>query len=461
MGLAAQNVLIKGKADLSYAGKIIRLQSIGDYITNTMVEENKDTIGNDGYFEISMNTAFSKPVFLNIGLVKAQLYVEPDFVYGITFPAAEEADHYKNDVERTVKLGILGNDSTELNNLILDYENLYNRYFLKENGSFISRAMVFKLADSLQLQCQKQFKESKNRYFKNYVDYSIAGINASVSRGENYLVNAYVKGKPILYKHYEYMQFFNAFFKGYLLSLSAHQKGQTVYNIVNVKQSYKLLNDLVANDWLLKNDTLRELVLLNNLWEFYFNPEFSIQGIKSIIDQMGNQSKNKEHRSIIRAMQAYFNQMQIGNPAPDFSARTAEGKMGSLGSFKGKWIYLNFFSTANIESLKEMPKIAELKKKYGFKVTFISVCLDDSLLAYQNYLKQNKKYDWFIWYNYDKSLTKTAKQQYFVAGDEAYFLIQPSGLLAQSPALSPSGGIEYRFNTMFKLKKKEFKTGIR
>ena len=457
----AQNVLIKGKADLNYAGKIIKLQSIGDYITNTMVDENKDTIQTDGYFELSMNTTFSKPVFLFIGNVKAQLYVEPDYVYGLTIPQAKAAEHYKNDVERLVKPGIVGSDSKELNNLIFDFEDLYNRFFLKDNGAFISRALVFKLADSLQLQCQNRFKNIKNSYFKNYVDYSIASINASVSRGENYLVNAYVKGKPILYKHYEYMQFFNAFFKGYLLNISSHQKGQTLYHIVNVKQSYKMLNELVQTDWLLKNDTLRELVLLNNLWEFYFNPDFSNSGVEAIVDQMALKTKIKEHQQIIRAMQVYFNKMQVGAQAPDFSARTADGKMGSLGSYKGKWVYLNFFSTNNIESLKEMPKIAELKKKYGFKVSFISVCLDDSLSSYSNYMKQNKKYDWPIWYNDDKSLTKTAKQQYFVAGDEAYFLIQPSGQLAQSPALSPSGGIEYRFNIIFKMKRKEFKTGIR
>ncbi len=457
----SQNVIIKGKADLAYAGKIIQLESIGDYITNTMVEENKDTIHVDGYFELHMNTSFSKPVFLFIGNVKAQLYVEPDYVYGITIPPAEAAEHYKNDVERMVKPGIVGTDSTELNNLIFDYEDLYNRFFLKDNGAFISRALVFKLADSLQLQCQNRFKHIKNSYFKNFVDYSVASINASVSRGENYLANAYVKGKPILYKHYEYMQFFNAFFKGYLLNISAHQKGQTVYHIINVKQSYKMLNDLVQSDWLLKNDTLRELVLLNNLWEFYFNPEFSNGGVEAIVDQMASKTKIKEHQQIIRAMQVYFNKMQVGAMAPDFSARTADGKMGSLGSYKGKWVYLNFFSSNNVESLKEMPKIAELKKKYGFKVTFISVCLDDSLSTYLNYIKQNKKFDWPIWYNDDKSLTKTAKQQYFVAGDEAYFLIQPSGHLAQSPALSPSGGIEYRFNIIFKMKKKEFKTGIR
>jgi peroxiredoxin len=393
--------------------------------------------------------------------VKAQLYVEPDYVYGIRIPRAETPEHYKNDLELNVKPIIMVSDTTELNNLMFDYEQMYNHFFMPGNGSFISRSLIFKLADSLQLACDKRFEPIKNKYFKSYLKYAIANINASVSRGENYLANAYIKEKPILYNHYEYMLFFNSFFKGYLLSIAAQQKGQSLFNIVNVKYSYKLLNDFASKNWLLKNDTLRELVLIHNLWQFYFSPEFSPEGVKSIVNQLALQTKIKEHQLIIREMQAYFNKLRVNSEAPDFSARTPNGKMASLSSYKGKWVYLNFFSTNNIESLKEMPKILELKKKYGYKVSFISICLDDSLKSYNKFLKDNSKYDWPIWFNNEKSLTKTAKQKYSVAGDEAYFLISNQGLLAQSPAISPSAGIEFRFNILFKIKKKEFKTGIR
>ena len=72
-----------------------------------------------------------------------------------------------------------------------------------------------------------------------------------------------------------------------------------------------------------------------------------------------------------------------------------------------------------------------------------------------------RREDWTIWYNYDKSITKTAKENYFIAGTEAYFLIDNFGYLAQSPALSPSGGIEYKLNVIFKIKNRTTKTGIR
>ena len=385
----------------------------------------------------------------------------PDFVYGTNLPEIDQNFNRSNGAELPVNIGIIGTDSTELNALIFDYQQQYNTLFLTEDNRFLSRTSMFKRADSLQKLCYSRYAKIKNEYFKSYVIYSIAAINASVSRGEKYLINSYISNRPIQYTHAEYMQFFNACFKGYLNSIAAQKKGQSLYNIINTRADYTALLNFVRQDKLLKTDSLRELVILKNLWDFYFSSDFVPEAIENIVSQLNTQTKNKEHKKIASTMLAYFNKMQVGSTAPGFSARTKEGTMGSLNSFKGRWIYLNFFSTKNLESLREMPKIASLKKKFGDKMVFVSVCLDDSLAAYTNYIKSNPKYDWPIWFNNEKSLTKTAKENYFVTGSEAYFLITNYGYLAQSPALSPSQGIEYKLNVIFKIKKKNTKTGIR
>ena len=323
------------------------------------------------------------------------------------------------------------------------------------------RPAMFKRADSLQKLCYSRYAKIDNAYFRSYVIYSIASINASVSRGEHYLINAYITNRPIQYHHFEYMQFFNACFKGYLNTIASQRKGQSLYNIINTKADYTGLLNFVRQDKLLKNDSIRELVILKNLWDFYFSSDFIPEAIESIVSQINLQTKNKEHKKIASTMLAFFNKMQEGSMAPGFSARNKQGTISSLSAYKGRWVYLNFFSTKNIESLKEMPKIAALKKKFGEKIVFLSICLDDSVDIYTNYLKANPKFDWAIWFSNEKSLTKTAKENYFVTGTEAYFLINNFGYLAQSPALSPSQGIEYKLNVIFKIRQKNTKTGIR
>ncbi len=320
---------------------------------------------------------------------------------------------------------------------------------------------MFKRADSLQKLCNVRYKNNRNDYFRNYVLYSIASINSSVSRGENYLIQGYILQKPIQYQHKEYMSFFNSCFSAYLNSSSTAKSGQTIYNLINVKADYSLLTAYLKEDKFLKNDTLRELVIIQNLWTDYFSADYGQEAIKNLISQIHQSTKVSQHKEITNTMLLFMNKMQVGSLAPSFSARTKEGRIGSINSFKGKWIYLNFFSTTNVESLREMPKIASLKKKFGDKVIFLSICLDDSLKTYQNYLRSNPKFDWPIWFNNEKSLSKTAKESYFVNGSEAYFLISNLFHLAQSPALSPSKGIEYKFNLIFRPKRKNTKTGIR
>ena len=71
--------------------------------------------------------------------------------------------------------------------------------------------------------------------------------------------------------------------------------------------------------------------------------------------------------------------------------------------------------------MKEMQKIIDVKKKFNDKVTFISICLDDSL-EYQQYLKLNTKQDWVILHQSEKS---NAKQLYNIKTLSGYFLINP------------------------------------
>lgn len=454
-------MVIRGKAHTSYAGKTIQLFSETDYITHLKQKESQDTIDADGYFELTFQTSYTQPVFFKIEQATAQLYVQPDFVYGITIPELDKDLNYNNGAELPVNIGIIGNDSTELNALIFDYQEQYNTFFITEDNKFLARGSMFKRVDSLEKTCYKRYAAVKNQYFRSYVVYSIAGINASISRGEHYLIHSYISNKTIQYTQYEYMQFFKACFKGYLNTIATQQKGRSIYNIINSKADYPALLNFVRQDKQLKNDSLRELVIIQNLWDFYFSSEFVPEAIENLVSQINTKTKNKEHKKITATMLSYFNKMQVGSPAPGLSAMAKDGTLGSLSAYKGKWVYLNFFSTKNNESLKEMIKIVSLKKKFGYKMTFLSICVDDSISTYKAYLKANPKFDWPIWFNNDKSLNKTAKENYFVTGTEAYFLINNFGYLAQSPALSPSQGIEYKFNVIFRIRQKNTKTGIR
>jgi peroxiredoxin len=432
-----------------------------DYFSQLKYSEDEDTVGSDGYFELNLQTKVARPLFLKIGNLIGKIYVRPDYVYGVTFPGLPSKINYDTDAEVNVDIGIIGNDSTELNALIIDYNNQYDALFLKSEEQFLSRQKIIKRIDSLTKICQKRYKKNSDAYFKSYVAYSLASLNVSVGRGMDFMVSSYFQNKPIEYNHFEYAELFNSSFKGYLSNLASMKSGRTLYNIINVQASYSMLDGFAKSSKYLQNDTLRELVIIRNLWDFYYSAEFVPEAVVNIIGQIHRSTQIEEHKSITTNMLLHLSKMRVGDKAPEFLARTKTGTVSNSSLLKNQWVYLNFFATSNMESLREMNKIAALRKKFSDKVTFVSICVDDSVKAYTTFLKNNPKYDWTIWYHKVDNVKQTVKEAYQITGTEGYYLINAYGNLAQSPALSPSKGIEVKFTNLFRPKRPSRKIGIR
>lgn len=457
----SQNVKIKGKAPVLQAGQAISLLAYSDLITFTQTREAVDTIDANGYFELETQIRHTQPVHLRINNLYGKMYIQPNYVYGITFPEKDKEQDVRGDADEQVEIGIISADTTELNTLIIDYNRIYNKLFEEAGNEFLNKNRIYHKLDTLQLISSWRYKNNKNRYFKSYVEYSIAEMNASASRGKNFLTANFITGKPVQYEHYEYMIFFNAFFKGYVESYSSANKNENIHHLINTVGQYKSMSDFLKSDPLLANDTLRELVCIRSLWEYYFNPQYNREMVLAMIEQMSAATKIKEHQNILNNVLQIAYNLSVGMKAPDFTALDKTGKEVHLSDYKGRYIYLSFFSTESISSLKELPKLADLVKKYNDKVVFISICTDKDFKSYQYFLKTNPKYNWSIWYNQGNNQEKSAYQLYNLKAVPAFFFINQFGNLAQSPATAPSQGFEYKLKVLFKPKKKDTKIGIR
>ncbi len=454
----AQNITIKGKAHASHIGKEIILSDYSDYITYTKTKESSDTIDKDGYFELKIQSSITKPVLITIDNLVGKIYIQPNFVYGLYFPAKDSLTNNQEGTETIVDISVYGKDSTELNALIVDFSTQYNNLFLNIKDGYLSPAKLNTMLDTFLIASKKRYQNIKNPYFKNYVDYSFADFFSSISRNKTILYKQFIDRRPIQYSNFEYMKFFNIHFKGYLKAYASTKNGGTIYNSINSFADYQDLQKQFKYDESIKNDTVRELLILKGLIDFYYSPDFDKHQVQSVIEQLYRETKLAEHKKIATNMLQSIYQLQPGAKAPDFIANDKTGVNINLSNYKGKYIYLNFFSSESDNSQKEMQKIIDLKKKFNDKVTFISVCLDDSLKTYKAYLKANPKQDWVILHQTKNS---TAKQAYNIKTLSGFFFINPQMQLAQSPSLMPSEGIEYKFNALFKPRKKNTIIGIR
>ena len=454
----SQNVTIKGKAHASHIGKEIVLSDYSDYVTYTKTKESIDTIDKDGYFELKIQTQTTKPVLISINNLVGKLYIQPNFVYGIYFPQLDSTYNNQEGTESKATISVYGKDSTELNALIIDFNEQYNLHFAKANERYLSPTKLNALLDTFYMVTRKRYKANKNSYFKNYVDYSFANFYSNTSRSKVYLQKTFIDNKPILYNNYEYMEFFNSYFKGYLKAFSSTKTGGSIFNSINSFADYNDLRNQFNSDKTITNDTIKELIILKGLIDFYYSPDFDKRQVQSVIEQLYRSTPSVQNKKIAFNLLQTIYQLQPGAPAPDFTANDKVGMQVNLSYYKGKYIYLNFFSTQSDISLKEMQKITDLKKKFNDKVTFISICINDSVKTYKQYLKSNPKQDWVILH---QAANSTARQAYNITSLSGYFFINQQLQLVQSPALTPSEGIEYKFHALFRPKRKNTITGVR
>ncbi|MGZ3865303.1 MAG: peroxiredoxin family protein [Bacteroidia bacterium] len=442
-----QNVTIKGVAS-THKQKEISVYLYDDLITYAQTRMDFDTVDSKGVFELQLTVNAPQLAIIKVGQLAGRIYLQPNFKYGIVIPPVDTSRFVAAGTEQVMEIVING-DSTELNARIIDFNDRFDEFWQKHYTSFVSK-QIHRELDSFQVQIYKRYEKVKLSYFKTYLDYTFALMNENSGRHRNYLAKRYLLDRPIAYGNFEYMEFFNQYFKQYLEKQTTTKNGTLILDAINEQGDYKHLNELMKSDPILKNDTLRELVLIKALYELYYQPKNKKANIKQMLEQVNTSSNIAQHKKVLFNILRVMNNMQVGSMAPGFSLLNAKRETISLSDYANRFVYLSFFSAKSVECLEQFKKQEGLFSKFGDKIYFVSICTDDDSIAFKNFVRQNARYKW-VFLNGDKQTV----QMYNAATTPVYFLIGMQGQLLQSPALKPDEGIERKFNEILKIKPKK------
>jgi peroxiredoxin len=445
--VTGQNITIKGLAS-PHKGKEIAVYLYEDLITYSQIRMDFDTVDSKGSFELQLSITAPQLALIKVGQLSGRIYLQPNFTYGIIIPAVDTSRFLASGTEQSIDI-IINGDSTELNARIIDFNNRFDEFWQKHYKSFLSKRLHHEL-DSFQIQIYKRYEKVKLTYFKTFVDYSFALMNENSGRHRNYLAKKYLFERPFAYGNYEYMEFFNQYFKQYLEKQTVTKNGTLILEAINDQGNYKHLNELMKSDVLLKNDTLRELVLIKGLYEMYYQPKNKKEKIKEMLEQVNGLSTIAPHKKILFNILRTMNNLQAGSPAPQFTLLNAKRDTVKLIDFDNRFVYLSFFSAKSVECMEEFKKQETLFTKYGDKIYFVSISTDEDSNAFKNFVKQNAKYKWTFLRGDKKTV-----QAYNAGTVPAYFLIGMQGQLLQSPAQKPDEGIERKFKELLKIKTKK------
>jgi thiol-disulfide isomerase/thioredoxin len=244
------------------------------------------------------------------------------------------------------------------------------------------------------------------------------------------------------------MQFFNQTFTKHLEQLAGSSKGSNIEVSISQKRNYvAAMSAIEKADSLFSNDTLRELLLLKGLNEYYYAPKINKNNVLSLLTHIEQKGLGADNKKIASNLLHILTKMQVGNAAPEFELIDQNKNRVSISSLKGKYVYLDFWASWCLPCLQEQKLKQTLKEKYSDDISFVSISIDKKFSSMSNYLTSNKNLNSIFLY---AGMDQVLLERYNVKAIPCYYLIDPQGRLLRSPAQKPSENIELLFQSLLR-----------
>lgn len=450
--IRASTTIVKGNAK-TFKGKELVLYTYSDYISTKKEHIGFTTIKDNGSFSFEFDSKDTKKVFLKIEDKTTSFFIQSGEVYNINLSFSEEFN--KGRVyDKQLSLNFSFPVPTELNQQIGKFNREFDD-FISDNRSLFKRRdhSIEPKIKSFKIKMLKEAEKSNAQFVKDYMNYSIAVTQISLDvsykksdskENENLKANLYLEylhKKPIHYYNPEYNTFYKDFYKGEMKKLSITLDGFDISKAINDKASYPLLLKALRKYPFLLTDESATYFMLNGLLEVSKDKYFTKENIITILEDIKKTSKLPEHKNIaINIIEKITkNKFGTGSLAPSFSLKNKDNKTISLNSFKGKPVYINFWTNWSIPSQKEMKIMQVLYKKYKNKIHFISICADNDFSKMTTFLSKNSEYKWTFLHvgNYSNILA-----DYQIATFPIYVLMDSDLQIVKYPAGRPGGTVE-------------------
>ena len=203
-------------------------------------------------------------------------------------------------------------------------------------------------------------------------------------------------------------------------------------------------------------NSIRELVITENLYSLYYNPNYSPVVILALLKEAEKLGKNEEIRKITREIIKNITKLVPGATPSPIKLINQHREIVDIENFKGKYVYINFWAKWNKESQAEMDVFKRLKEEYGELVELISINIDANYRKYEQYCSSHPDYDLnMLYYGGNSNLL----DEFNIYSIPHYILLDKNGKIMQAPASKPipngqNISIEKLF---FDIKKKETK----
>ncbi len=444
--ITASSVIINGKAP-GAEGLDLRLMKYSDLISYKMEKIAETTIDENADFQLEIQVKNSCFCFISINYYwSAPLYLEAGKNYYISIDSADFHMKNENSIsfldEKRIFFRVNHEHPKDLNNRIFNFNAAYSEFVVKNFNVLGSRSSR-KLLNDFKEECLSRYLVgAEDEFMRTYITYRFASLEYSMNlKSKKTIFMEYISKQKIYPENDEYMAFFHQFYQKHF-ELSPLLSYREIQKQINSGSSLFGILDSLGKDSSLRNEVIREMVLIKSLGEAY-KPysDFEEDNVLSLLKDIQENSKFPEHRNAAANMIAVKTKLQIGYPAPDFQAKDINDSLYSLKDFEGKWLYLGFWHTNSTKAIAEMEALKHFYPEYKDSMEFVMISTDVEYLHYYYFMQKNQVS--FPVLHFDNNIE--CIENYNAKLSPLFVMIDPNGNIFRYPALSPGDGVENMF----------------
>ena len=423
--LEAQPIIIRGEAPV-FKEQLIEFLAITDWVTLKTYHVGETRISNDGSFACTLQVSPDTLPALYFSLAGAttQFQLTPGKTYTLKIPATDPS-----------QVGLTAeNDTSDRWFHLAKYETFYNEYVLA-NEKALRTSEFKKVIQRFVEESQQKFGAHPDSYVQATAAYrSASTLLALEVAPRQQLIKTYIQGKPVLYDHPDYMDFFMQLYPPLFQSWSQEVRDSSIRNILTQGGNYDSLLLAVAAKAEIPGREVAELVVISGCYALYKERLLKEPQISRFLTQAYPKVVHPSLRRIIREILKKVHFLQRGTPFPDIRALRADGSQFVLSDALGKAVYLMFFEMSSPPSLAEFLASKAFSDRYKDEIQLVGICMDCNFTLLDQ-LTQTYKMKAELVLSSPEIMDQFEMVRNFTA-----FLIDKEGNVAQAPAKSPGNG---------------------
>lgn len=460
--LIAQEAVISLRAP-DHAGEAATLYRYADLFTLRTERLATALIGDDGLTVLRAPVSGTQRLRVRIGDVYGDLYARAGSSYTVMFLPPDGNARSLNGTTRT-NLLFMDLDPLDVNALTADLNARIDAFISEDLATdqaagmqaldvvrksdeqddtlkrpptlFVMPTWSKARVDTFERKARRFYRDVSDPWFAHYLKSSFAGLRHGPRVNEKEIYESCIKGHAITYDDPEEVRFLRSFYNEQLMHAQRYE-GAALTRAFEQGDPDSLSAILAKNDFLKDDPRLRELVMIDLLYQQYHSKAVDRKGAESMLRNVSETSPYPEHRLIAANMLWDLTAMRVGQPLPPMRLEWPDGREASIDTMLTGAVCLAFTASWCSYCEQELEGLAQLHDEYKDVVRFITISLDQDEEALRRFLKAHKEFD-FVWLR--AQAEQQLRDELRIRNIPAFYLLN-DGVLARSPAPSPSRGL--------------------